>query len=184
MTQASEREAQALRMIPMLSYEDVAGAVAWLTAVFGFQERSRITAADGTISHVELAYEGNTLFLGNPGSGYESPRHHREHCTAARRWSGSPYVVDGLYVEVVDVDAHLERARRGGAVILSGPETNPIGLRLYRAEDVEGHRWMFAQRLGSQDQPASESPSAWGVASSASKRQGSQDQPASDSASG
>jgi len=43
------------------------------------------------------------------------------------------------------VDAHAERARAAGAVILSEPEDSGVG-RLYRAEDVEGHRWMFMQR--------------------------------------
>ena len=53
-----------------------------------------------------------------------------------------PWVVDGIQVEVEDVDAHFERAKAAGAVILSEPRDNPAG-RLYRAEDPEGHRWMF-----------------------------------------
>jgi PhnB protein len=58
----------------------------------------------------------------------------------------TPYVVDGVMVEVDDVDAHYERARAAGATILSELEDNPgVGQRQYRAEDLEGHRWMFAQ---------------------------------------
>jgi uncharacterized glyoxalase superfamily protein PhnB len=30
--------------------------------------------------------------------------------------------------------------------MLSGIEAGPEGSRLYRVEDVEGHRWMFMQR--------------------------------------
>ena len=30
--------------------------------------------------------------------------------------------------------------------MLSGIESGPDGSRLYRVEDVEGHRWMFMQR--------------------------------------
>ncbi len=57
-----------------------------------------------------------------------------------------PYVVDGVFVEVDDIDAHYERARAAGATTLSEVEGNPgIGQRQYRAEDIEGHRWMFAQ---------------------------------------
>ena len=55
-----------------------------------------------------------------------------------------PWVVDGIQVEVEDVDAHFARAKAAGAVILSEPRDNPAG-RLYRAEDPEGHRWMFIQ---------------------------------------
>jgi uncharacterized glyoxalase superfamily protein PhnB len=43
------------------------------------------------------------------------------------------------------VDAHFRRAREAGATILSEIETGGPGKR-YRAEDLEGHRWMFMQR--------------------------------------
>jgi PhnB protein len=42
------------------------------------------------------------------------------------------------------VDEHFARARAAGATMLSEIEGNPYG-RLYRAEDVEGHRWMFVE---------------------------------------
>ena len=56
-----------------------------------------------------------------------------------------PYIVDGVLVYVPDVSAHFERARRAGANILSEVEETPDGKR-YRAEDIEGHRWMFVER--------------------------------------
>jgi PhnB protein len=60
----------------------------------------------------------------------------------------SPYIVDGVHVSVDDVDVHYARAVAAGATILSELEDNTgIGQRQYRAEDLEGHRWMFAQRL-------------------------------------
>jgi PhnB protein len=55
-------------------------------------------------------------------------------------------VVDGVMLHVDDVDGHFEQARSAGATILSELEDNPYaGQRQYRAEDLEGHRWMFAQ---------------------------------------
>ncbi len=46
------------------------------------------------------------------------------------------------------VSALCTRARAAGATILSELEGNEgIGQRQYRAEDLEGHRWMFATRL-------------------------------------
>ena len=51
-------------------------------------------------------------------------------------------MIDGVIVEVDDADAHFRQAKSAGATILSEPEDQPHG-RLYRAEDLEGHRWMF-----------------------------------------
>ena len=56
-----------------------------------------------------------------------------------------PYIVDGVLVYVEDVTAHFEQARKAGATILSELEESSDGKR-YRAEDLEGHRWMFIQR--------------------------------------
>ena len=51
-------------------------------------------------------------------------------------------MIDGVLVYVADIEAHFERATREGATILSGLEDGFPGRR-YRAEDLEGHRWMF-----------------------------------------
>ena len=135
------------QVIPMLSYEDAGAAADWLVQAFGFEETSRYTEPDGKVSHVELRLGDGVVMLGNPGPDYRSPQHHREECEAAARWSRVPYIVDGVLAYVEDVDEHFERARAAGATILSEPEDQPHGDRHYRTEDVEGHRWMFAQRL-------------------------------------
>src|ERR1041384_3386123 len=85
------------------------------------------------------------MMMATPSPDYEGPKHHREHCDAAREWSKVPWVVDGVLVYVDDVQKHYERAKEAGANILSAPETGSHGT-LYRVEDVEGHRWMFMQR--------------------------------------
>jgi uncharacterized glyoxalase superfamily protein PhnB len=76
---------------------------------------------------------------------YRGPTAHRAQCAAADAWLQSPYVVDGALVYVDDVDAHHARALAAGAPTLSGIEEGGPG-RLYRTEDLEGHRWMFLQR--------------------------------------
>jgi PhnB protein len=134
-------------IVPMLSYEDVAGAADWLVRVFGFREELRYEDSAGRATHVELRLGDGAVMLGNPSPHYESPKTHREHCEAAARWSETPFVVDGVHVYVDDVDAHFERARAGGAWILSEVEDTPFGDRHYRVEDLEGHRWMFAQHV-------------------------------------
>ena len=82
--------------------------------------------------------------LASPTPDYESPARHRETCEAAARWSRVPWVIDGVQVEVDDVDAHHERAGSAGARLLTPIRDEPYG-RLYNAEDLEGHRWMFIQ---------------------------------------
>jgi uncharacterized glyoxalase superfamily protein PhnB len=135
------------RVVPMLSYEDVARASDWLAQAFGFTECGRWSDDDGRVTHVNMELAGGQIMLGYASPEYQSPKHHAEVCEPARAWRETPYVVDGVFVAVDDVDAHCARARAGGATILSELEDNPgIGQRQYRAEDLEGHRWMFVTR--------------------------------------
>jgi uncharacterized glyoxalase superfamily protein PhnB len=133
-------------VVPMLSYADGPAAMEWLARVFGFEARERWLDDDGVLTHGEMSTGRGLIMLATPSADYESPVVHREHCAAAAAWSAVPWVVDGVLVVVDDVDAHCARAAAGGARMLSGVEDGPGGGRLYRAEDVEGHRWMFLQR--------------------------------------
>jgi uncharacterized glyoxalase superfamily protein PhnB len=145
-------------VIPMLAYEDAAAAIDWLVKAFGFHEKLRYTEDDGTVTHAELATEGGGLImLATPTPDYVSPKRHRETCEQARKWSEVPYVIDGVLIEVDDVDAHFARAKEAGATVLSEPEDVDAGVRHYRAEDPEGHRWMFSQEI------AEVAPDEWGA---------------------
>jgi uncharacterized glyoxalase superfamily protein PhnB len=135
------------RIVPMVSYEDIGAAADWLCSAFGFQERLRYTATDGTLSHVQLELADGLVMLGNADGTYVSPRRHAESCEVMQRVYDTPYVSDGLHVYVDDVAAHYEEARRAGATILSELEETPFGDRHYRVEDPEGHRWMFAEHV-------------------------------------
>jgi uncharacterized glyoxalase superfamily protein PhnB len=139
----------AQRIVPFVAYADAAAAIDWLAAAFGAveQEGMRRTGDDGTVGHAELDFGGARIFVATPSPHYEGPRKHRAHCEAAARWQDNPWVVDGLFVEVDDVDAHHARAVEHGATILREPEEPGIGYRIYTVEDLEGHRWMFGQRL-------------------------------------
>lgn len=128
----------------MIAYENGAAAVDWLHRAFGFREIERMTEPDGTISHAEMELADARIFLATPTKDDESPRRHRESCGASRQWSKVPWVIDGFLVQVDDLDAPFARSKAAGATILSEPENAPVG-RLYRAEDVEGPRWMFIQ---------------------------------------
>ena len=135
-------------VVPMLAYEDPAAAIDWLTRAFGFREQTgrRVTNPDGVISHAQLEAGAGLVMLAAPTPDYESPARHRVACQAAARWLAVPWVIDGVLVQVDDIAAHYERARAAGATLLSGLEDAPYG-RLYRVEDLEGHRWMFSEPM-------------------------------------
>ncbi len=120
------------RFIPYLSYQDAPAAIDFLARAFGFEERSRYPMPDGRIGHCELDLAGDALYLASAYDemGFCSPR--------------SLEGVHGqVYVQVDDVDAHFARAREAGATIVAEP-ADEHGTRMYRALDLEGHRWMFA----------------------------------------
>ena len=133
------------RAVPLISYENVAAAIEWLSEAFGFRERGeRYTDGDGRVTHAELELDGALVMLGWPGPDYRGPAKHAEECEAASKWLDVPYIVDGVLIYVNNVDAHCERARAAGATILREPKDEEYG-RLYNAADPEGHRWMFMQ---------------------------------------
>ena len=133
------------RVTPYVLYEDVAGALEWLTTAFGFRERLRFTAPDGSVTHAEMQNgDDGVVMLGQPGPEYRSPR----------RLGACTFYV---HVYVDDVDAHCARAQAAGASILGEPSDEAYGDRRYDAEDLEGHRWSFAQHL--RDVP----PQEWGA---------------------
>jgi uncharacterized glyoxalase superfamily protein PhnB len=136
------------RLIPFLGYEDAAAAIDWLCTAFGATENpeERRSGEDGTIWHAELDLEGSMIYLATPAD-YVGSRRHRDSCEIERRMHENPWVVDGLWVEVGDVDAHHARAADAGATIIRGLDEPGIGYRIYTAEDLEGHRWMFGQPL-------------------------------------
>jgi uncharacterized glyoxalase superfamily protein PhnB len=68
----------------------------------------------------------------------------------------SPASINGLMTQTVHiqipegqgtVDAHCERARAAGMVILAEPETQFYGDRTYRCKDPEGHIWTVSQTV-------------------------------------
>jgi uncharacterized glyoxalase superfamily protein PhnB len=135
------------RIVPFIGYEDAPAAIEWLGKAFGFVEDSTARyEEEGVITHAELDLDGATIYLSTP-TGYASPRRLRDESDTARRAYDNPWVIDGYFVEVDDLAGHHERAVAAGATILREPQEPGIGYRVYSAEDPEGHRWMFGQKL-------------------------------------
>lgn len=116
---------------PYLLYEDVGGALDFLSRAFGFEEQLRFTGEAGYVNHAEMRLGDGVIFLGDPGDHYKSPKR-----------LGQETV--GIYVLVEDVDAHCERAKAAGVEINEEPTDQDYGERRYIATDHEGHVWFFA----------------------------------------
>jgi uncharacterized glyoxalase superfamily protein PhnB len=137
------------RIVPMIAYQDAVAAIDFLTRAFGFTEDAseRYTNEDGSIGHAELELGGDRIMLATPNPDYEGPARHRERCESTRRWLDNPWVIDGVFVRVDDIEAHHAGAVASGAKIIRSPDEPGVGFRVYSAEDPEGHRWMFGEAL-------------------------------------
>ncbi|GAA1836348.1 hypothetical protein GCM10009682_63000 [Luedemannella flava] len=109
-----------------LHYEDPAAAARWLADAFGLRSWDRIPAEGDAPDWIEL-HVGPVAILLFPLDGKRSPEP----------------VTHQTWVYVDDLDAHLKRAEAAGATIVRG--IGQDGYRAYTAEDLEGHRWTFAQ---------------------------------------
>jgi uncharacterized glyoxalase superfamily protein PhnB len=116
-------------VVPVLSYPDVRAAVAWLSAAFGFAERTRIGEAHR--AQMSIGADGAVI--------------------VAERRGGTSVPGDGVThltrVRVEDVDAHFERARAHGARVLEPPTGREYGERDCTLEDLAGHQWQFAETV-------------------------------------
>ena len=130
-------------VVPFLGYEDCGTAADWLVRAFGLEEVERFED-DGEVTHVTLRCGDGLLFLGH-FDGYLNPLHLREQCEPVAQMYEGPWLGDGVWLAVDDLEAVAGRARASGARILTEPEDSPHGRRC-RIEDPEGHRWMLGER--------------------------------------
>jgi PhnB protein len=127
----------------MISYEDGIAALEWLAKAFGFREKTRLTWPDGRLSHGEMQAGDGLIMLASPTPDYRSPKRHREVCEQARKWFSVPWIIDGVLVEVENLDRHPTGSRRRDDPLR---RSRKAAVWRYRAEDVEGHRWFFLKR--------------------------------------
>ena len=123
-----------MAITPYLLYQDAGAAVDWLAKAFGLRPDEIMKGADGRVGHASMKLGEALLLLGSPGPDFKGPR-------AIGNWTAN------LYVDVDDVERHHARAVKAGATIIEEPKDTFYGARRYGAEDLEGHRWYFAQAL-------------------------------------
>lgn len=117
-------------VIPVLVYPDVREAVAWLSAAFGFVERTRI--GESHRAQLSIGEDGAMIVADVRGE---------------QRRPQDGIVTHVMKVRVDDVEAACERARAHGARMLEPPTDREYGERECTFEDLAGHRWQFTETV-------------------------------------
>jgi uncharacterized glyoxalase superfamily protein PhnB len=122
---------------PALFYKDPFAALDFLEKAFGFERLMVITDAQGKLAHSEMKFGDGHIMVGGEWADFVA----------------SPAAAGGkntqtTHVQLQDgIDAHCQRARAAGAVIVREPADQFYGDRSYMAKDPEGHVWSFAQTV-------------------------------------
>jgi uncharacterized glyoxalase superfamily protein PhnB len=130
-------------VLPHLIYQDVAAALAWLTATFGFSEHYRYGPEDGPVQGAQMRCGAAWVMLSNARPGDAPP-------TPGQR---TTY----LTIFVADVAAHYAHTQAAGATITEALNETIYGERQYAVADLDGHVWLFSQHLRDTD------PADWGA---------------------
>jgi uncharacterized glyoxalase superfamily protein PhnB len=134
-TRVEREPAPAPALTPYIVVSDARRAMDWYVEVFGAQRRGELYVnADGTIGHAEVGI-GDAVLMFSEASGLWPD--------VPVRAPDSPATFShSLHLEVDDVDASTERARRGGASVEREPADQPYG-RAAVIVDPFGHRWIL-----------------------------------------
>jgi uncharacterized glyoxalase superfamily protein PhnB len=117
-------------VIPVLAYPDVPAAVTWLSAAFGFVERTRV----GESHRAQLSIGADGAMIAADARGEQQPPQ-------------DGVVTHVIKVRVDDVTAQYERAISNGARLIEPLTDREYGERECTVEDLAGHRWQFTQTL-------------------------------------
>jgi uncharacterized glyoxalase superfamily protein PhnB len=122
-------------LTPYIVVSDARRAMDWYAEVLGAQRRGELYVnADGTIGHAEVGIGDAVLMFSEASDLWPD---------VPVRAPDSPATFShSLHLEVDDVDATTERARRGGASVEREPDDQPYG-RAAVIVDPFGHRWIL-----------------------------------------
>jgi uncharacterized glyoxalase superfamily protein PhnB len=125
-------------LTPYIVVSDARRAMDWYVEVFGAQRRGELHVnADGTIGHAEVGIGDAVLMFSEVSDLWPD---------VPVRAPDSPATFShSLHLEVDDVDASTERARRSGALVEREPADQPYG-RAAVIVDPFGHRWILLRR--------------------------------------
>ena len=124
-----------MAIIPYLHYCDVASAQKFLSKAFGFRKHGPTNRdAQGKIRHSAMKSGNDLVMMGCPGPNYKNPRELGQ-------------ATQCLFINVLKIDEHFERAKKNGAKIIQEIGDTPFDQRRYGAEDPEGHQWFFGTHI-------------------------------------
>ncbi len=137
----NNRSVPVTTVLPHLVYRDIAEACDWLTRVFGFKEHFRYGQP---VSGIQMFLGGAVIMISGPRERRQSP-------------AVAGFNTQMLTIMVADVDAHYARTRQQRAKIWEELHETEYGERQYGVEDLDGHRWLFAEHA------RDVSPEEWGA---------------------
>jgi uncharacterized glyoxalase superfamily protein PhnB len=134
------------RLSVALIYQDGAKAIDWLCNAFGFEVRLKVEGEGGRIEHSELTFGDAVIMVAD-----EQRQKHKGSLSVSPRSVGGANT-QGVFIYVDDADAHCARARAAGGKITIEPKVSDYGEdywadKSYEVEDLDGHRWWFAERM-------------------------------------
>ena len=128
-------------ILPHITYQNLAQAIDWLTATFGFVEHYRYGNP----------VQGAQLHLGDAFIMVNVARPGRSSSAAL----GSS--TQSLTIFIEDVESHYAHSRAAKAKIVEELQETVYGEFQYAVEDIEGHHWLFSRHV------CDVSPDAWGA---------------------
>jgi uncharacterized glyoxalase superfamily protein PhnB/catechol 2,3-dioxygenase-like lactoylglutathione lyase family enzyme len=125
-------------LTPYIVVSDARRAMDWYIEVFDAERRGEAHVnADGTIGHAEVGIGDAVLMFAEASDLWPE--------VPVRAPDNPATFSHSLHLEVSDVDASTERARRRGAVVERDPADQPYG-RASVLVDPFGHRWILLRR--------------------------------------
>lgn len=121
---------------PYLYIKGAAKAIDFYKTVFGAEEKFRMPNPDGTIGHAEIGIGDSIIMLADeqPSMGALSPE----------TVGGSP---SSIMLYIADVDAVVERAVAGGAVVTRPAEDKFYGDRVAGIKDPFSFPWFIGTHI-------------------------------------
>jgi uncharacterized glyoxalase superfamily protein PhnB len=121
---------QGCYIAPVLFYDNVREAIAFLEQAFGFEPGMLVEEADGSVVHSEMRL----------GLGVVMPVDKSYSAEDDNPWSRVPF---GLSVYIADPDAHHARALAAGVEVVRPLRDEEYGACGYSVKDIEGNLWNF-----------------------------------------
>ena len=147
----SNRSVPTETLIPHVMYRDLAQAIAWLNHAFGFVEHYRY---GDPVSGAQVKAGNAWIMLKQIRNGARTPKE-------------LGFGTQSLTIFIEGLEAHFEKAKSAGVVILEDLHETVYGELQYAAEDLDGHHWLFSRHVRDL------SPEQWGAVVSHTQQAGS-----------